>query len=186
MNIFYTASLRGKAHYLKNYKKIYDELSRENSVFAEHILTLDINQVSNWEPEYRFDYYMQILNKIKDCDLFVAELTTHSINVEYEVSLALNLRKNIIIFYLEGVDVKINNILDFITEKDNVQIIPYSEKDVEKLVSFVLKKMKSNISKRFTILLPPRIVSFLEKTSRESSLPISVYIRGLIEDKMKK
>lgn len=185
MNIFFTASLRGKERYLSNYKKIFDELSKKNQVFAEHVFNIDLKQVSLWEPEYRFDYYIEILNRIKDCDCFVVDLTAHSVNVEYEVSMAISLKKNIIIFHLANVDIKNNSTLSIPENDDRIQILPYTNTTIEKVVKFAIVNVKNNINKRFTILLPTHIVNFLEKTSRDSSVPISVYLRALIEKQMK-
>lgn len=181
MNIFFTASLRGKEKYLSNYKRLYNALSIKHKVFADHVFNLELEEVSSWEPDYHFDYYVNILNKIKECDCFVVELTSLSINIEYEVSLALNLKKNILAFYWEDAKIKDLDFMDLFQDKEKIQLITYNSDNLEKVTQTGLKNVKNNLNKRFTILLPTRIVNYLEKNSKDTSVPISVYIRQLIE-----
>lgn len=184
MNIFFTAPLRGKKNYIDNYKKIYKNLCFKNTVFADHVFKLNLEEVSSWEPEFHFNYYINILNKIKDCECVVVEMSTPSVNIEYEVSMAINLKKNILAFCHETVDLSYSDIIGLSKDDEKVQIIRYNEDNLDRQVQFGLNNVKKNLNKRFTILLPVHIVNFLENNSRESSTPISVYLRRLIEKEM--
>ena len=99
MIIFFTASLRGKKENLDVYTQVDKILRQKNEVISDHVFKYDVDEVHEWDPEYRFSFYQALFNEIKTADILVAEATTSSINIGYEVCIALELKKNVIVLY---------------------------------------------------------------------------------------
>lgn len=185
MNVFFTAPLRGKDKYEEQYKQIYKILKKKNKVFAEHLLGKDVDLVHNWDPEYRFEFYQDVIDKIKYCDLLVAELSVSTINVIYEICIAVELKKNVIILYEGKKEPKfIEEIEDSKLIDGRIQVLNYTNGDLERLLTIGLETAKKQVSQRFTILLPTHITNYLEDKSKKNKVPRSVYIRRLIEKDM--
>lgn len=184
MNIFFTASLRGKQKYGRNYKQIYAELSKNHIVFAKHLFDYNIDTVHGWDPEYRFDYYQDAINKIRFCDLLVAELTISTINVIYEIAIALELKKNVVVLYAGDSLPKFIEEIDIKLTENKIQTINYTKENLANQLKTVLNSARKMIAQRFTILLPTHIINYLDAVSKEIRIPRAVYIRQLIEKNM--
>ena len=187
MNIFLTAPLRGKSKYGEYYKKIYSILNAEGyKVEADHILDHDVHTVHAWDPEYRFDYYLSVIEKIKLCDVFIAELSISTINVVYEICIALELKKNTIVLYIGDQEPKFIDEIDLGLTEERFQVIQYNSSNLKKRLNSAINYAKKSINQRFTLLLPTGILNYLEKVSKSQSIPRAVYIRQLIEKEMRK
>ena len=182
MNIFFTASLRGKERYIDEYKKIKKILNTKNKTISSHIFDYNLDQVHEWDPEYRFNFYKNLFDQIKLADLIVAEITTPSINVGYEVCIALELKKPAIILYTGQTEPELLHNIDSTLADNRLIIIQYGKKDLEIQLKKALIEIKHLITKRFTILLPPDIVNYLDKIAKERGIPRGMYIRQLIEN----
>lgn len=185
MNVFLTASLRGKEKYDKYYSKIYNLIKKGHTVYADHVFDYDVERVHNWDPEYRFDYYQNVIEKIKYCDLLVAELSLSTINVIYEICIALELKKNAIVLYTGNEEPKFIEEIDPSSADSRLQIINYTSSNLEPQLLMALSDAKKMINQRFTILLPTHIINYLDKIFRDKKIPRAVYIRNLIEKDMK-
>ncbi len=179
MNVYFTASLVGKKEYQKNYTAIIDYLKAKGyNVVADHILNVTESQVSLQTREERLTFHKKLEGWIQSCDFMIAETSFPSISVGYEISLALQYRKPVLILYSVG---------------DPPSLFAYH--DDEKLVAekYTLANMRETIDNfinyvhgatdtRFTFFITPQIARYLEKISKRKKLPKSVYLRHLIEE----
>lgn len=187
MKIFFTASLRAKkASFNQVFKLIYEEISQDNEVVAGHLFNQSLNKIQNLSTERRLDYYHSVYRDILDSDILIAEISYPSINVGYEVSLALESQKQIILLYTGTDSPLIAAFLEGYEDADTIQLIQYTgEANLISQLKHGLKTVASHLDKRFTILLPTTIINHLDEISRTQRIPKSVYIRQLIENDMK-
>lgn len=186
MNIFFTASLRGKEISYEFYKRIYDILSKDHTVFADHVFDLTNEEIKQWSPDYHFMYYQKILTKIRHTDLVVAEVSFNSINVGYEISLALEQKKFVIALYTGTDEPYIFKQIESDMLSEKVYIINYTNKDLEKQLLESLQYTKKNLMQRFTLLLPYKTINYLHTVSKKKRISKSHFVRSLIEEKMDK
>lgn len=184
VQIFFTASLRGKEVNYQSYKRIYDVLIRDHQVFAEHVFDLTKETIKQWSADYHFEYYQKILAKIKTTDLIVAEVTYPSINIGYEISLALEQRKHVIALYTGTSEPTIFQHLESDFNHDRLSIIQYERHNLENQLTDTLQYIKKNLTQRFTLLLPYKVMVYLEEVSRDKRISKSYFIRKLIDQHM--
>lgn len=83
---------------VKEYNHIFKDAVKELSEKLKFKLTLPPIMTSKGSA---FDINQDILNKINDCDIFIADISESNPNVMYELGLAQSLKKKIILFRKE-------------------------------------------------------------------------------------
>lgn len=180
MKISFAASIRGKKSYNKYYSIIINYLIKEG-YFVEHLISLSEETLNNLTASQRITLFQNFYKRIQKSDLLIAECSFPSINVAYEISYASQQGKPVIILYLKDKDGSVLELRDPIFSSDNISTYAYSEDNLINTLKSALKYAQPQLDKRFTIILPTKIVSRLEKISKEKKIPKSVYIRQLIE-----
>ena len=181
MVIFFTASLRAKAAHLKQYQAIFRYLAQEHTVLAEHVFNLELDQVISWSPEYHFKYYQTVLERIKLAEVVVAEVTAGSLNVGYEISIALQQNKPVIALYEQGSQPQILEQVDQTLFETKILAVEYQTRGLFTQLATALQEVAKQVTQRFTLLLPHHLMMHLETVARQQGLARSVYVRQLIE-----
>lgn len=182
MKVYFTASITGKNHYLPNYLKIVRHLeSKGHSVQAHHILDSTETQMRLETKEERLKFHRQLTTWIQNSDFMIVEASFPSISVGYEISLALQNRKPVLILYSDG-DAP-NLFASFSDEK--LVCEKYTTETVTEIIDDFLCYASGACDTRFTFFITPAIAAFLENISRTEKIPKSVYLRKLIEEHIK-
>lgn len=104
MNLYFSCSLTGGRQDQSAYAAIVDHLlAAGHSVPTAHLAdagVMDLERVVDPAEVYRRD-----LEWIRDCDALVAEVSTPSHGVGYEIALALTLRKPVLCCHRSGAPV---------------------------------------------------------------------------------
>lgn len=184
MKVYFTASLRGKEQYGKNYKYIVELLQGlDYQVESDHVLKESPESVDDVSDEYRVEYYKKMLKWIASSDIVVAELTDASSSIGHEVTLALEKEKPVVALCEKG---KIPNIFKAI-RNDKFFLLEYEDLnvDLKRILLSTIKKAQKTVDIRFNFFVSPKISNYLDWVSREKRIPRSVYLRRLIEEDMK-
>lgn len=185
MKVYFTASLRGKKRYGKNYEAIVRTLKEfECDVISDHVLKESYEKVETLSDDYRVDYYKRMLTWISSSDVVVAEVTESSTSIGHEVTLCLEKGKPVIGLCEEG---NVPTIFKALKE-DKFMIITYSnlENDLRLKLRKALKRAQKSIDIRFNFFISPQISQYLDWVAKKKRLPRSVYLRKLIEEDMSK
>lgn len=104
MNIYFSCSLTGGREYEGIYGIIVDHLiSRGHKVPTEHLARPEVMALEVVvDPE---EVYQRDIAWIDECDAVVAEVSTPSHGVGFEIAYALNLGKSVLCCYRRGVPV---------------------------------------------------------------------------------
>jgi len=184
MKVYFTGSIYFKNQCGQNFEKIVSSLVEENiEVQSDHILNISMNDIEATTYQGSVDYYKRVKKWISEADVVVAEISFPStINVGHEVTLALEMAKPVLAFYKKGSEsIFLNGI-----EDENFNYIEYSDSDLEKVVKNSIEYVKKRQLKRFNLMLEPNLISYLNKKSKEISIPKSQIIRNLISKMMEK
>jgi 2'-deoxynucleoside 5'-phosphate N-hydrolase len=180
MNCYFTASIVGKKYYLLNYNKIVECVKKFGiKIQAEHILDTSENEIRLESREKRIAFHKQLEKWIKLSDFMIAEVSFPSISVGYEISLAMQMDKPVLILYSDKPPSLLAHHEDekLVCEKYTNETVGGIIKD---FVGFIDDKTRS----RFTFFVTPEIASFLEKVQKKQKIPKSVYLGQLIEREM--
>ncbi|MBI5449674.1 nucleoside 2-deoxyribosyltransferase [Candidatus Gottesmanbacteria bacterium] len=182
MNVYFTASLVGKKDYQKNYIAIIEYLkSKGHTVQGDHILNTTENQVSLQTREERLTFHRKLEDWIQNCDCMIAETSFPSISVGYEVSLALQYHKPVLILY------SIGDPPSLFAHHDDDKLVceKYTFSNVRETIDDFINYVHGSADTRFTFFITPKIAAYLDKVAQMKKLPKSVYLRHLIEKDMK-
>lgn len=182
MTVYFTASIVGKKYYLKNYLKIIEILkSRNHKVVAEHIINTTEAQIRLKNRDERLKFHEQLEDWINSCDFMIAEASFPSISVGYEISLALQRGKPVLILYSEGDPPS----LFAYHEEEKLVCERYALENLSEMIKDFINYIEGKNDTRFTFFITSEIASYLDEVSRKEKLPKSVYLRKLIEKDMK-
>ncbi|MFA5894428.1 MAG: hypothetical protein WC851_01465 [Candidatus Shapirobacteria bacterium] len=184
MKIYFTASLRGKKEFGKNYISIVNSLTKQgNKVFSDHIIKFEPESLGVQSKEEAKKNYDRILSSIKKSDVFVAEVSTQSLSVGHEVTEAMALNKPMIILY--SGDNRPG--LLFGSVYDKMQIIQYTvDSKLDEVLSKAVDDAMRHADVRFNFFVSPKILAYLDWVAQKRMIPRSVYLRNLIEKEMRK
>ena len=97
MKIYFCGSIRGGYQDADLYQRIIRFMKRKHIVLTEHIGKKDLGKIE--EKQTDRDIYLQDTNWLSSADIVIAECTTPSLGVGYELGYAEHLEKEVHIFY---------------------------------------------------------------------------------------
>lgn len=134
MKIYFCGSIRGGYQDAELYQRIIQFLKRKDIVLTEHIGKKDIARIE--ENQTDRDIYLQDTGWLSSCDMVIAECTTASLGVGYELCYAEKLEKPVHIFY----DANRAKLSAMLSGDDYFHIHPYqNEKELFEMLSQIQK-----------------------------------------------
>ena len=133
MKFYFAGAIRGGREKLDIYIKINELLEQYGEILDKHVANPNVNKME--KNNSLEEIYNRDINWINKCDVLVAEVSTPSLGVGYEISYAENLGKRIICIYDESI-----NISAMIGGNKKIELIKY--KDSADLLSKLDDKLK--------------------------------------------
>jgi len=121
MKIYFAGSIKGGRQDADLYKLIIDHLKTKGDVLTEHLGKASISTAGEVDKTPKFIHDRDI-NWLRQSDIVIAEVTTPSLGIGYEIGIATSLNKRIICLF-RGEEIKISNM---IRGNDKLQVIQYS------------------------------------------------------------
>lgn len=181
MKAYFTASIVGKKFHLGKYQKIVDLLTEKDvAVTAEHILRVEEKDIQLQSREKRLAFHQQLEDWINTADFLVAETSFPSISVGYEISMALDRGKPVLILYSEGDPPS----LFAYHENEKIVCEKYTAESLPTIIADFLQFVRGEADTRFTFFISSKQAAYLAKMSRKHRVPKSVYLRSLIDKDM--
>lgn len=177
MDVYFTASIVGKKLYLPNYLRIVEILKQKKiRVVSDHIINSSEEQINLQSKSNRVSFHKKLKKWIMDCSCMIAEGSFPSISVGFEISLALNTGKPVLLLYTKEAP-------SLLSSYDDEKLIcsRYTDMDLKDTIDEFMNYVRGNSNQRFTFFINAKIARYLEEVSRKKQVPKSVYIRGLIE-----
>lgn len=97
MKIYFCGSIRGGYQDARLYQEIIAFMKRKHRVLTEHIGKSNIDEIEKEQTDE--DIYLQDRNWLEESDIVIAECTTPSLGVGYELAFAESKKKPVHIFY---------------------------------------------------------------------------------------
>ena len=118
MKFYFAGAIRGGRDRAEIYPAINELLEKYGEVLDKHVANPNVTQM---EQNNSLEFiYNRDINWIKECDIVVAEVSTPSLGVGYEISYAESLRKRVICLCDETV-----RISAMIGGNNNIELIKY-------------------------------------------------------------
>ena len=133
--VYFSGSIRGGRVDASLYKRIIDYISSTDKVLTEHIGDKNINL--NQQENYDIFIYKRDISWLSKSDLVIAECTSPSLGVGYELAYAEKLGKPCHILY----DATRTQLSAMLAGNDYFNIYPYNkEEDIYKIIDNILGK----------------------------------------------
>jgi len=182
MKIYFTGSISGKKLYEKNCLKIVESLKKlGHEVIFEAMFKINIKQAQSISREQQVIVHEKLKQHRIECDLVVAELSFRSFGIGQEISHAFRIGKPVLGMHVTGK----NPHLLLSDAGDRLLLQEYSLENIEEKLKEGIDFLDPQSVKRFTMLLPSRLVNHLDEIARDNNSSRSEYIRGLIENDIK-
>ena len=104
MNLFFSASIRGGRDDVQLYADLINHLNTHGDVLTEHIGEQDVEDNEQAQGLTDADIYEQDVEWLREADAVVAEVTTPSLGVGYELGRAVAWEKPILALYRPAAD----------------------------------------------------------------------------------
>ena len=183
MKIYFTASIGGMYEFENNYREIVNDLeSLGHEIIARHIFNVTSQKLAKESIKEREEHYKQLRKWLVSCDIVVIEASHPSTNVGFEISMALERDKPVLVLHIKGrVPVLL---LGLNTNK--LRIVEYSLPELSHILETNIDGLSHLSDTRFNFFISKSIVSYLDWIARKRRLPRAVYLRQLINKEMRK
>ena len=143
LKVYFAGSIRGGRADAALYKRIIEYIQKTNTVLTEHVGDLSLSKKEGSTPkgfskgEKDVAIYLQDTGWLSDSDLVIAECSTPSLGVGYELAFAEKLGKPVHIFY----DSTRTTLSAMLTGDKYFKIHPYkSEEEIYPVLDSILQR----------------------------------------------
>jgi hypothetical protein len=181
MKTYFTCSARGTKQLKENYTRIHNLLTEMGHIHVDDFRdSSDANKIYDGSHEQNLKLYKRAIASIRNADVVVLEVSTHSLSMGYLLQQGLSMGKPVIALYATG------NKPVFVAgiENEKLQLIEYSMDNLTEELEMALKIAQDNADVRFNFFISPEIGRYLDWICQVKKLPRSVYLRALIERDM--
>ena len=123
LKIYFAGSIRGGRQDADLYYEIIDELKQYGSVLTEHVGN-DLIRKAGEEDASEVYIHNRDMEWIQESDVIIAEVTTPSLGVGYEVASAIQLKKPVYCFFNTG---KGQHLSAMIRGSKELTVVDYNE-----------------------------------------------------------
>ena len=122
--VYFAGSIRGGRADAALYRRMIEHINEENRVLTEHIADPSLS-VFEGEDGRDAAIYKQDTGWIRECDVLIAECTTPSLGVGYELAFAESIGKNCFVLYNKNK----GNLSAMINGNGYFTVFPYETED---------------------------------------------------------
>lgn len=183
MKIYFTTSARGNTDTYNNSLSIYQSIRKLGHEHLDDFFE-DMNETKVYSDSYeeKKKRYLDAIKHIRDAEIIILEVSTHSLSMGYLLKMSLESGKPVILLYTsnqapafaEGI------------ENDKLQIWEYTSKDLLETLNEAIKIAKEESDLRFNFFISPKQYEYLHEKSKLTKLSKSAIIRMLIDESIKK
>jgi len=180
MKIYFVGSISGKSKYVSHYKKIVSAIKSLGHEVFEITLGPTKEYVYGMSDSKKVEQYERILKWINQCDVVVAESSYPSMGVGYEISLALEKSKPVVVLYEEG---HAPHLLEGL-KSDKLLVLKYELDDIKGVIEDAIDYASDQADTRFNFFISTKHQNYLDWIAKVKKTPRAVHLRRLLEKDM--
>lgn len=146
------------------------------------LLAVNEKDIQIQSKEKRLAFHKRLEDSINNADFLIAETSFPSISVGYEISMALDRSKPVLILYSEGDPPS----LFAYHENEKIVSEKYTPDTLPSIVENFLQFVRGEADTRFTFYIASHQAAHLAKMGKKHRVPKSVYLRSLIDSDMRR
>lgn len=181
MIVYFCASVTGRKKFDQFYRSIVKSLEANKcKVLSKHVFTSTRESLLAQTLEERIRDHNKLQKLMKKADVVVAEVSHPSTSIGYELARALEWEKPVLVLHSDETDSP-TILRGRISDKLILQ--SYNLRNLEEVIKGGLDFFKRAADERFTLVLPARLVKYLDWIVIHKKIPRSVFIREILSDK---
>lgn len=179
MKVFLSMSFRGDLKVGRRIYQLIEDLGYKHT--SDSIITKTPEVFYTWSNHKRLIHYRRVFRALKKTDIAVFECSTQSMTIGQLIQDCLYEGTPMLIMVKKGVHLAF---LDGFEETEQRLLVSeYDEDNLAGVIKDGLDYLEDFCETRFTLLLPPKIIHYLNGLKREG-INRSEYIRALIAKDM--
>jgi hypothetical protein len=196
MNIYFTTSFRNAEENTEKVETIINHIKAKGDKVHKRTVHVTEDDFKKYEKSIGHvvelttkdltDTYNTILKKIRSSDAVIADTSTSSSSVGYELAIAQTERKPILVLH----DSKNIEYLADVVSGNTSKLLSIktlsSTDNIGRIIDDFLVEAKSLIDTKFILIISPGIDKYLEWASSERRMHKAQIVRNAIEDMMEK
>lgn len=181
--IYFVASLAAKELYGESFMEIAHILRNMGYVVWDDVNNVDVDEAHAFDKKQITDYYVSVQKRIKEADIFIAELSQPSSAVGYEIGFAVANDKPVLVLRsdklktIPGAPLRGN-------PSKLLTIYKYNKYNLkERIESFLKKAEKGIFVKRVPIEFTQEQVDYIQKRQKiDKKSSFNAAVRSVIND----
>ena len=180
MKVFFTATYAGEKEFGKYYRHIYEVLEHMGySHVDDEAVSITYEQYIDFMAKGRkaqVENYRKKMKCIQEADICIIESSAHSLGNGFIVQKSLESAKPTIVLYYK------NNIPYFLAgvEDEKLIVSSYTSDNYINVIQKVLSLAREKRDKRFNFFLSPKLLQYIDDTSKERDVTKSKLLRDMI------
>lgn len=180
MRVHFMSAVDGDKDLFAKITATIDSLGHE--LVTNHYLERKVEDIK-LESSSESELYAKKVHKwIRKADVVIFETTKPDVSVGFELALALNMMKPVIVLYHKDNGIRPFSLQGISTDK--LQLLSYDENTLVETLTLALEYALETSDVRFNFFISPSIGVYLDWISKYKKIPRSVYLRSLIEQDM--
>lgn len=183
MKIYFTASSRATTQEKENHELIYETIIElGNQHIDDYRKQHDQKKFYSSNDNEKANVYKQALDFVKNADVVILEVSTHSLTMGYLIKHAIDTHTPVIALHTK------NHSPGFILgiDSDEFQLIEYNSDNLKEKLSKALDYVQGLDDVRFNLMLPPKINAYLSEAAKKDNISKARFIRNLINEHKEK
>lgn len=182
MKVHFIGAVEGDKNCYKKITLYLEEFGFE--LITSHSITRTIEDINQESEEESTLYTRRMYDWIKQADIVLVEATKSVFGAGFEIAVSLQLGKPVIVLFQPRDDNQ-PHVLKGVSS-DRLQVIDYNEETLKEVLKLSLDYAAEQRNVRFTFFIPPDIQQYLNWITKTTKRSRAEYIRGFIEEEMKK
>lgn len=180
MKVFFTGTYSGESADLERYKRLFDAIRNLGYDHVDdeviHTTYEAFTQRMAAGREAQLANFHSKMQAIAQADICVVETTIHSFGSGFIVQKSLEMAKPTMVLYFE------DNVPFFLSgvEDDKLLVRSYSDENYQDVLREAFEIAREKRDKRFNFFLSPKLLTYLEDTSKKQGVTKSKLIRDMI------
>lgn len=182
---YFVAPVVAKNKYGDNYRNISESIKKNGYKVYDDVNNISLQEIKSISDNEISKYMTLVEKRIRNCDIFVAEISYPSISIGYEIGYAVAKSKPILLLRVRDLE---NESLGAPLRGNGsklMNIFHYESSDLDKQIKKFLRKVEKGIFvKRLPIEFTSDQVNYVQNLQLESGKSFNSTVREIIQNRL--
>lgn len=186
MNIYISVSISVSDESKSSLRKLATSLKAQGHKVNDYRLSEDFKYKVQYSDHEMAEYYKNMMNAIKQCDVMIVDISSRSSGVGYEIGVAITEKKPILALFSGSKEA--HSSLSLASNPSKYMSVKNygTDESLLKLTEAFIKDAQKKIDTKFILIISPQIDKYLEWVASERRKHKAQVVREALETQMAK